>query len=356
MALLTIGAFAQETGLTPKALRIYADLGLLPPAAVDAESGYRLYDPRQLALGRLIAQLRRIDMPLADVRAVCALEPPAAAAAIDAYWQRVSAETASRGRLARVLVEHMSGGGAAVPENRPALALLSAAACETGAVRTSNEDAAYAGTRLIAVADGVGGAGGAAASATAIEELQAMELADVPARDTLCLLADAVVRAHRAVRAAATEPAQPFTTLTALTLTGCQVALVHIGDGRAHLWRDGELFVLTKDHTVVQGMVDRGELRADRAAVHPDRAFLVRALGAGTGGPEADLALRSTQVGDRYLLCTDGLSAVVPPAGLSTALRAATDPADAVQRLTALATAASSPDNLSVVVADVVAA
>ena len=109
MRLLTIGAFARETGLTPKALRLYDESGLLPPAAVDPESGYRLYDPAQLETARLIAELRRVGMPLATIRTVCALDAPAAAEAIAEYWRRVTVENAARARVAALLVEHLSG-------------------------------------------------------------------------------------------------------------------------------------------------------------------------------------------------------------------------------------------------------
>lgn len=96
MELLTIGAFARAARLTPKALRLYDEVGLLVPAAVDRESGYRFYEPDQLAHARLIAELRRIGMPLADIRTVCDLEPDAAAKAITGYWHQVAADTATR--------------------------------------------------------------------------------------------------------------------------------------------------------------------------------------------------------------------------------------------------------------------
>src|SRR5262245_54640545 len=96
VGLLTIGAFARAAPLTPKALRLYDEVGLLPPAAVDPESGYRFYDPDQLTQARLIAELRRIGMPLSDIRTVCDLNPDAAAKAVTAYWQQVAADTATR--------------------------------------------------------------------------------------------------------------------------------------------------------------------------------------------------------------------------------------------------------------------
>lgn len=351
MGLLTIGAFAQQARLTPKALRLYDELGLLPPAAVDAESGYRLYDPRQLERARLIAQLRRVGMPLAEIQVVCELEPAAAAEAITAYWERVSADTATRGRLAAFLVEHLSG-----RDTTMTVDLRYAAGCDAGIGRDSNEDAAYASDRLLAVADGVRGPGGAVASAAAIDALKPLELVDVPATELLTMLAGAVTGADRTVRKAATDDQQPITTLTALLRRGSQLALVHIGDTRAYLLRGGELSQLTQDHTWVQTQVDQGRLDRDQAGAHPRRALLVRALGAGGPAVEADLALRTALPGDRYLLCSDGLSAVVDRADLHTALSAADEPERTVQRLIDLAHAAGAPDNIACVVADVVAA
>lgn len=353
--LLTIGAFAQAARLTPKALRLYDQVGLLPPAAVDPESGYRLYDPDQLPLARLVVQLRRIGMPLAKIRAVCGLEPAAAAEAITAYWQQVTADTAARARLATVLVDHLSEGGTTMSQAKPALAVRYAAGCETGAVRDSNEDAAYASGRLLAVADGMRGPGGAAASAAAIDALRPLELADVPAADLLTMLAGAVADAERTVRALETDEYQPVTTLTALLFSGSQLALVHVGDTRAYLLRGGELSLLTQDHTWVQAQVEQGRLDRDQAAAHPQRSVLVRALGGGQQA-EADLALRTALPGDRYLLCSDGLSAVVDRADLRSTLSAATDPEQAVRTLIGLAEAAGAPDNIACVVADTVAA
>ncbi|MGC4807457.1 MerR family transcriptional regulator [Micromonospora sp. DT233] len=356
MALLTIGAFARAVGLTPKALRIYDEVGLLRPAAVDPESGYRLYAPEQVEHARLIAALRRIGMPLVEIRTVCGLRAPAAAEAVDAYWRRVSADTAARGRLATLLVDVLSGGGTTMTEPNPTLAIRHAARCDIGAVRDSNEDAAYAGQRLLAVADGMRGPGGAAASAAAIAALRSVEAADVPAGELLTRLAGAVAEADRAVRAAAGAEHQPVTTLTALLRSGAQLALVHVGDTRAYLLRGGELAPLTRDHTYVQSLVDQGKLDPTEAAAHPQRALLVRALGAGGSSVEADLALRTAVEGDRYLLCSDGLHSVVDRAALHSALAADDEPEQVVDRLVELAHAAGAPDNIACVVADVVTA
>ncbi len=236
-----------------------------------------------------------------------------------------------------------------------AVAVRCAAGCDTGLVRDSNEDAAYAGGRLLAVADGMRGPGGAAASAAAVEALKPLELTDLPAADLLTVVAGAVADADRAVHGLATDTDQPVTTLTALLLSGSRLALVHVGDTRAYLLRGGELSLLTQDHTWVQAQVDQGRLDRDQAASHPQRAVLVRALGGGRQ-VEADLALRTAQPGDRYLLCSDGLSAVVDRADLRSALAAAGDPEGTVRALIALARAEGAPDNVACVVADVVAA
>lgn len=352
MGLLTIGAFAQAARLTPKALRLYDQVGLLPPAAVDPESGYRLYGPDQLPLARLIAQLRRIGMPLATIRVVCGLDPAAAAETIKAYWQQVTADTAARARLAALLVDHLSRGESTVSHTNRNLAVRYAAGCDTGLVRDSNEDAAYASNRLFAVADGMRGHGGAVASAAAIDVLKVLERVDAPAADLLTMLGNAITNADRTIRGLATDDHQPVTTLTALLRSGSQLALVHVGDTRVYLLRGGALVLLTQDHTWVQTEVDQGRLDRDQAAVHPQRALLVRALGSGQQ-VEVDLALRTALPGDRYLLCSDGLSAIVGRGCLHSALSASDDPERTVQRLIELARAEGAPDNIACVVVDI---
>jgi serine/threonine protein phosphatase PrpC len=356
VGLLTIGAFARAARLTPKALRLYDQLGLLPPAAVDPESGYRLYDPGQLGPARLIAQLRRIGMPLADIRTVSHLDSAAAAEAITAYWQRVTADTANRERQVTLLVEHLSGRDTTMFDTQHTLSIRYAARCDTGTGRDSNEDAAYASDRLLAVADGMRGPGGAAASTTAIDALRSLELTDASAVELLAMLAATISEVDRAVRNAATDQHQPITTLTAILRRDSQLALVHIGDTRAYLLRAGELSQLTQDHTWVQAQVDQGKLGREEAVTHPQRALLVRALGSGGQQVEADLALRTALDGDRYLLCSDGLSAVLDRQAMHTVLTAAADPEHAVQRLIELAYAAGAPDNIACVVADMIPA
>ena len=242
-----------------------------------------------------------------------------------------------------------------MPETNPALTLRFAARCDIGAARRSNEDAAYASERLLAVADGGQGPGGAEASAAAIDALKPLELSAASAAELLTMLAEAVAEADRTVRKLAEDDHQPITTLTAMLWSGSQAALVHIGDGRAYLLRGGELSQLTQDHTYVQSLVDQGKLTPDEAASHPERALLVRALGAGAGQVEADLALRTALVGDRYLLCSDGLSAVVDRSALHAALSVSAEPEQVAGQLIELAYAHGAPDNIACVVADAVA-
>ena len=336
MELITIGAFARAARLSPKALRMYHDLGLLSPAAVDAESGYRYYHPAQLDRARLVAQLRRVGMPLARIRDVVDLPSAAAAKAVEAYWAEVEADTAARGELAAFLVDVLSGRGKIMS----ALGLRYAARTDPGQGRDSNEDVAYAGAGLLAVADGVRGHAGAGEAAVgALSVAESLDLGDLSA---------VVAKADRAVTAIEGDAA---TTLTALVFQGSRIGVVHIGDTRAYLLRNGVLARLTEDHSYVQKLVDEGSLAADQARSHPQRAMLVRALGA---HGEADLSLRTAIPGDRYLLCSDGLWSVVEDERLRAALAAGSDPEQTVQNLVDLAYAAGAPDNIAIVVADAI--
>jgi len=354
MGLLTIGAFAGLSGLTPKALRLYDDLGLLPPAWVDPESGYRYYDPAQLAEARTVAWLRRLGMPLARIRQLRGLTPAAAAAGIAAYWAECEADHAVRRDLAAALISELSGEETGMTAAGD-LEIRHAAGTDAGLVRARNEDAAYAGPRLLAVADGLGaGGGGDLASAAAVSALAALAEAGDSSGDPLAALRDAARQANDAVRALAeADPsvAGLGTTLTALLWSGAQLAVVHIGDSRAYLLRDGELFQITHDHSYVQRLVDEGRLEPAEAASHPDRMLLLQALD-GDAGRVPDTALRQARPGDRYLLCTDGLSRVVPDADIRDALQAAPGPDEAVTALIVLAQTAGAPDNIACAVAD----
>ena len=231
-----------------------------------------------------------------------------------------------------------------------------AARSDVGLLREGNEDSAYAGTRLLAVADGMGGhVGGEIASAAAIDTLKPLDT-DVPANEIVGVLEQAVHRAneklHNIVEG---DPSLQGmgTTLTAMLWHGRQMALVHIGDSRAYLLRNGELFQITHDHTLVQSLVDEGRISLDEAASHPQRSLLLRALD-GRGEVEPDVSLREAQLGDRYLLCSDGLCSVVTAETIHHGLSSVAEPEQAVRQLIDLANRGGGPDNITCVVADVV--
>ncbi|MFG3253135.1 MerR family transcriptional regulator [Streptomyces sp. NPDC048172] len=355
MELVTIGAFARLTRLTPKALRLYDELGLLTPARVDPFSGYRYYDPGQVERARLVAWLRRLGMPLARIRTVCDLGTAAAADEVRAFWDSVESDTAARRELASFLIAHLARRDQPMmgTTNGAPLTIRYAALSDTGRVRESNQDVAYAGDRLLAVADGFG-ARGQSASSAAVAALRRLETRTLPAGDLLNALEDAVREAEHDVRGVGPDDEESGTTLTAMLWDAArsQLALVHIGDSRAYLLRDRGLFRITHDHTHVQSQVDEGRITPEEARSHPQRALLLRALGAVATSPP-DLKLHDALPGDRYLLCSDGLSGVVPDADVRRTLTEAGAPADAVRALVDMSIAAGGPDNVSCVVADV---
>ncbi|MGW1164018.1 MerR family transcriptional regulator [Streptomyces sp. NPDC002550] len=336
MELLTIGAFARASRLSPKALRLYDELELLRPARVDPGTGYRYYAVEQLRQARLVAWLRRLGMPLAEIRAVCALDPAAAAREIRAYWARVEAETAVRRDLAAFLVDQLTDQSRR--DHTIMLELCCSAHSDRGLVRPANQDTVYAGRRLLVVADGFGPAGTPASSA-AVEALRFLDEAEeLPADGVLSVLEDAVRSADAAVCDVAEGTEEVGTTLTALLWTGARLALAHIGDSRAYLLRDGDLIRMTRDHRV-----------------EPESLLLLKAL-AGGMDPVPDVRLQEVREGDRYLLCSDGLTGVVPDSRIREALRTSSAPGDAVVALITAANEAGGPDNVSCVVADIVAA
>lgn len=351
MELMTIGAFARESGLSRKALRVYEGYEVLLPAVVDSGSGYRYYARDQLVVARLVARLRRLGMPLVRIREVCAMAADDAAAAVAAFRAEIATVATGRAHEASLLVTDLRTGTIMTNENVTPT-LRTAARHHIGSVRETNEDLAHGGGRLAAVADGVGGqVRGHEAGATAVEVLLRASATE-PGLDGL----DAVMQeADAAVAALARGDERPMTTLTGLLLTGGRLALLHIGDGRAYLLRGSGLSRLTQDHSHVQNLVDAGRIGPSDVREHPDRAMLVRALGAGEGHNEPDIALRTALVGDRYLLCTDGLWAPVPAAGIADALPGGSVE-EAADRLLELALQNGAPDNIAVVVADVVAA
>ncbi|MFJ9540126.1 Stp1/IreP family PP2C-type Ser/Thr phosphatase [Streptomyces sp. NPDC101225] len=240
-------------------------------------------------------------------------------------------------------------------EVRMSLSLRFAAGSHKGMIREGNEDSGYAGPRLLAIADGMGGAAaGEVASSEAISTIVALD-DDVPGSDILTSLGTAVQRANDQLRGMVEEDPQlegMGTTLTALLWTGQRLGLVHVGDSRAYLLRDGVLTQITQDHTWVQRLVDEGRITEEEATTHPQRSLLMRALGSGEH-VEPDLSIREVRAGDRYLICSDGLSGVVSHQTLEDTLASYQGPQETVQELIQLALRGGGPDNITVIVADV---
>ncbi len=236
------------------------------------------------------------------------------------------------------------------------LALRYAVRSDVGLLREGNEDSAYAGPHLLAVADGMGGhAAGEVASAATIQTLAPLDAED-PGPDLVSALADAVSTANlRLQELIISDPAIEGmgTTLTALLWSDGYAALCHIGDSRAYLLRDGQFVQITHDHTLVQSLVDEGKITEDDVATHPHRSLLLRALDGRTIA-DPDLAPLETFPGDRYLLCSDGLSGVVTEQTLHQTLTSYRDPDQAAVQLVELAIRGGGPDNITVIVADVV--
>lgn len=234
------------------------------------------------------------------------------------------------------------------------LALRYAARSDRGLIRAKNDDSVYAGPRLLAVADGMGGyAGGDVASQVVIAALEHLD-EELPTGDMLAALARATSDGSEHLRELVREDNAlegMGTTLTALLFAGSRIALCHIGDSRGYLLRDGVFTQITHDDTFVQAMIDEGRITEEEARSHPQRNLILRALN-GTE-VEPDLSIREARVGDRYLLCSDGLSGVVSDETIDEALRIP-DPQDAANRLIELALRGGGPDNITCVVADVI--
>ena len=234
------------------------------------------------------------------------------------------------------------------------LVLRYAARSDRGLVRQNNQDSVYAGPRLLALADGMGGhAAGEVASKVVIAALAQLD-DDEPGNDLLAELREATLSGNAAISELVDEDPQlegMGTTLTAVLFAGNKLGMAHIGDSRAYLLRDGELTQITHDDTFVQSLIDEGRITDEEAATHPQRSLLLRAL---TGHEvEPSLRVREARAGDRYLLCSDGLSSVVSHETLLEALRIP-DPQQCADRLIELALKGGGPDNVTCIVADVV--
>ena len=236
-------------------------------------------------------------------------------------------------------------------------ALRYAARSDVGLVRSNNQDSGYAGGHLLVVADGMGGhAGGDVASSVAIGHLSGLD-SDTPASDIVASLEETVLEANQEIlRRARDEPqlAGLGTTITALLRAEGKFALAHIGDSRAYLLRTEETVQITKDHTFVQRLLDEGRLTEEEAERHPQRSVLMRVLGDVDADPELDLSLRSAHAGDRWMLCSDGLSGLVSLDTIDATLKGFEDPGQCAEELIQLALKGGGPDNITCIAADVV--
>ena len=231
--------------------------------------------------------------------------------------------------------------------------LAYAARSDRGLIRSSNQDSVYAGNTLLVVADGMGGhAAGDMASRLVVAAFVPLDDRDAGG-DLLRALAKATRDGNAAIADVVHENPEldgMGTTLTALLFDGGRLGMAHVGDSRAYLYRNGVLHQLTHDDTFVQSLIDDGRITQEEAAHHPQRSLLLRAL----NGTEVDpsLTIREVTAGDRYLICSDGLPGVVSAEAIAEAL-ANPDPGVTADALIQLALVGGGPDNITVIVADV---
>ncbi len=235
--------------------------------------------------------------------------------------------------------------------------LRSGSATDTGLVRSVNQDLAVESANLFAVADGMGGhAGGEVASRLAVDALSA----SFGRQPTGAGLSEAVSEANTVVwehSLGNPELRGMGTTLTAVALVNEDgrdaLALVNVGDSRSYRYHDGELTQITTDHSLAEEMVRTGELTSAEAAVHPHRHILTRALGV-SSDVAVDLWRIQPVRGDRFLLCSDGLTNELDTAQITEVLSSVTDPGEAAGLLVRAARTHGGSDNITVVVVDVV--
>jgi protein phosphatase len=234
---------------------------------------------------------------------------------------------------------------------------LSAAASHVGKIRSNNQDSGYAGEYLFVVADGMGGhAGGDVASALAIQSIAHVDRRFDSAADAAEALRSALLEAnHELAETVFEHPelAGMGTTVSSIVRIGDQLALAHIGDSRIYRWREGSLTQVTKDHTFVQRLVDSGRITAEEAASHPRRSVLMRVLGDVDLTPEIDIEVLDTRAGDRWLICSDGLSGYVAESRLAELLAEHPDAGVAIQALIDESLDNGAPDNVTAVVVGV---
>ncbi len=342
MTYLSIGDFARASGLTAKALRLYDELELLVPAKVDEFNGYRWYAPEQLEPARLVASLRLIGMPLYRIREIAGLPGDLRAKEIGAYWRQVEADHVSRRAVVSSLVAELRSKELIMTNTNQNWNLRAVVRHEQGG-RDSQQDAVYSGSTLFAVADGFGD--GDAAAPAAVGAVAVLDQEHDSADPT------GAIQAAFTQAATSAGMGEDGSTLTALWFTKGQAVSAHVGDCRLHRIREGRVQLLTRDHTLVAALVAEGRLTEEEARSHPHRALLNRALAADAPA-EADLEVSDVNAGDRFVLTSDGVHAVLAPDELSSLMllddaeTAAGNIVDAVEK-------AGAPDNYSVVMVEV---
>lgn len=330
--LMTIGDFAHASGLTSKALRLYDELGLLPPRQVDEHSGYRRYAPSQLGRARMVAKLRLLGMPLDRIKGIVELPPAAMAKDVQAYWFQIEADTVARRSIVATLVHELGSEVHEMTSTKENLHAEFGSSHNQGG-RSSQQDALLVMPPLIAVADGYGDR----------DDVAALAL-EAYARDGLL---GAIATIAPAVEAALPGEPAAGTTLTAVAIDGALAEITHIGDARVWLIRDGRVKQLTHDHTIVAALIETGQLTAEEARSHLHRNLLNRTVVPGVVAEQLELSLRP---GDRLALTTDGVHSHLDD--LEQLLRMAGSPQEVADAVARGVVKAGEPDNHTIVVAD----
>ena len=244
-----------------------------------------------------------------------------------------------------------------VPASPRPLILRYAARSDVGRIRAQNDDSAYVGRHLAVVADGMGGhAGGDVASAATVLDMIHLDTDEYDDDDAGTVLADEIQTANSLLSELVhinPKLAGMGTTVTALLLAGGKLHFAHIGDSRAYRLRDGEFEQISIDLTFVQRLIDEGRLRPEEAETHPHKNVLMRVLGDVDASPELDLATIEVQPGERWLLCSDGLNYVAGHV-VERTVRETPDLSECVETLVDLTLEAGAPDNVTVVMIEIV--
>ena len=242
------------------------------------------------------------------------------------------------------------------PTSTGPLIMRYAARSDVGRIRAKNDDSAYVGRHLAVVADGMGGhAGGDVASAATVLDMLHLDHGHYDG-DAGTVLADEIQTANSLLSELVhinPKLAGMGTTVTALLLAEGKLHFAHIGDSRAYRLRNGEFKQISVDHTFVQRLIDEGRLRPEEAETHPHKNVLMRVLGDVDASPELDLATHEVEAGERWLLCSDGLNYVAGHV-VERTVRETKDLRECVEKLVDLTLEAGAPDNVTVVLLEIV--